>query len=82
MMRQHPIQTHHITLLDLPKAILPHPLRVLFVLPAGVVGSHVDARTCLVPGGEVGFCFGADGAQGAGDEVEDGADFELAFCVA
>jgi hypothetical protein len=45
-----------------------------------MVGSDVDARVRLVPGGQVGVSLGADGAQGAGDEVEDGADFGLAFC--
>jgi hypothetical protein len=45
-----------------------------------VVGRDVDPGACLVPGGEIGVCFRADGAQGASDEVEDGADFGLAFC--
>jgi hypothetical protein len=80
MVRQHPIQPHNITLLDLPEAILAYPLCILFVLPAGMVGCDVDARMRLVPGRQVGVCLGADGAQGARDEVEDGADFGLAFC--
>jgi hypothetical protein len=80
MMRQHPIQPHNITLLDLPKAILPYTLRILIVFPAGMVGSDIDAGMCLVPGRQVGVCFGADGAQRAGYEVEDGPDFGLAFC--
>lgn len=74
------IQSHHFTLLDLSKAIFPHPLRVLFVFPAGVVGRDVNPGVRLVPGGEIGVRFRADGAQGASDEVEDGADFGLAFC--
>ena len=45
-----------------------------------MVGRDVDPGVCLVPGGEIGVCFRADGAQGASDEVEDGADFGLAFC--
>jgi hypothetical protein len=80
VLRQHTIQPHDVTLLDLSKAIFPHPLRVLFVFPAGVVGRDVDPGACLVPGGEIGVCFRTDGAQGASDEVEDGADFGLAFC--
>jgi hypothetical protein len=81
MIGQHPIQPHHITLLDLPKAILAYPLCILFVLPAGMVGSDVDSRVVLVPSGHVGVCFGADGAERARDEVKDGADFGLTFCV-
>lgn len=81
MIGQHPIQPYHITLLDLPKPILPNSLRILFVLPAGMVGSDVDSRVVLVPSGQVGVCFGADGAERARDEVEDGADFGLAFYV-
>lgn len=80
-MRQHAIQPDNITHLDLPKAILAHPLRILFVLPAGMVGSDIDPRVVLIPGAEVGVCFRADGAERARDEVEDGADFRLAFCM-
>lgn len=45
-----------------------------------MISSDVDERMCFIPGREIGVRFGAYGAQRAGYEVEDGADFELAFC--
>ncbi len=80
MVGQHAVQADDVALLDPAEAVLAHALRVLVVLPAGVVGCDVNARVRLIPGGEVGVCFGADGPQGAGDEVEDGTDLGLAFC--
>ena len=45
-----------------------------------MVGRDVDAGVVFVPGGEVGVCFGFDGAQGTGDEGEYGCDLGFAVC--
>ncbi len=80
MPTHHPIQPHLFTLLHFTEAILLHTLCVLLVLPTGMVGCDVDAGIGLVPCGELGVGFGADGPETACHKVDDAADFKLAFC--
>lgn len=74
----HAIQSDFLAAHDGAEAALLDLAHVFVVFPAGMVGRDVDARVLLVPAGEIAVGFGFDGAQVAGDEVHDAAEFEFA----